>query len=62
MKKKFRKLILSKETLKRLDEEWMARVAGGSVITCTTRGPITHCDNCGPEDTSYCTWGPGNLC
>lgn len=63
MKKKVRKLVLSKETLSRLDAgQTTTAVGGATVFTCATRCAITHCDNCGPDDTGYCTWGPGNLC
>lgn len=62
MKKKFRKIVLSKETLGRLDGEQMAKVAGATELFCTSRGPVTHCDDCGPDDTGYCTWPPGAYC
>jgi hypothetical protein len=62
MKKKSRKLVLSRETLNRLDAERMATAVGGATIfSCATRCAITYCD-CGPDDTAICTWGPGNWC
>lgn len=63
MKKRVGKLVLSKETLNRLDAERMATAVGGATVyTCATRCPLTYCDDCGPDDTGVCTWGPGNWC
>ncbi|MEA2695345.1 MAG: hypothetical protein QOJ16_4732 [Acidobacteriota bacterium] len=69
MKKKVRKLTLSKETLLRMDSMWMAAAGGAtttipcSYLSCVSNcGDVTVCQYCGPDDTGYCTNPPWAYC